>query len=213
MSTLSAPFGVSWVEWFGYAASVVVAVSLTMSSIIKLRWLNLTGATMFSIYGFVIDAWPVAFLNLFIVAINLMYLVRLNRARDDFHIQAWSGGRDYLAHFLAFHRREIARFFPRFDALQVEEGGRDVYFLLRNAVPIGLLIGRADAERRFVIDLDYVGPQYRDFRMGAFLYRQNDFFRRLGYSALRAAPTGSGHDAYLERMGFVRQGGEFIKAL
>ena len=211
MSDLSAPFGVSWVEWFGYAASVVVAISLTMSSIVKLRWFNLTGATMFTIYGFVIDAWPVGFLNLFIVAINLMYLARLYRARDDFRIMAWTGGRDYLEHFLAFHRREIARFFPRFDASHVE--GRDIYFLLRNATPVGLLIGRADAERRFEIDLDYVGPQYRDFRMGSFLYRQNDFFRRQGYSALCAPATGSGHDAYLERMGFVHQGGEFIKAL
>ena len=57
---MTAPLGVPWVEWFGYAASVVVAISLTMSSIIKLRWFNLTGAAMFSVYGFVIGAWPVA---------------------------------------------------------------------------------------------------------------------------------------------------------
>ena len=64
--------GIAWIEWFGYAASVVVAISLMMSSIVKLRWFNLTGATMFSAYGFVIGAWPVGFLNLFIVAINII---------------------------------------------------------------------------------------------------------------------------------------------
>ena len=82
MSDLSAPFGVSWVEWFGYAASVVVAISLTMSSIVKLRWLNLAGAAMFSTYGFIIGALPVGFLNLFIVVINVVHLVRMNDVRQ-----------------------------------------------------------------------------------------------------------------------------------
>ena len=64
--------GIAWIEWFGYAASVVVAISLMMSSIVKLRWLNLTGATMFSSYGFIIGALPVGFLNLFIVVITVV---------------------------------------------------------------------------------------------------------------------------------------------
>ena len=211
MTVMSGPFGVSWIEWFGYAASVVVAISLTMSSIVKLRWLNLTGAVMFSIYGFVIDSWPVGFLNLFIATINVTYLYRLYATRDDFHIMDWPGGGEYLDLFLDYHRREIRRFFPHFDPSNVT--GRVVYCLLRNAAPIGLLIGRVDAERCFEITLDYVGPQYRDFRMGSFLYRQNDFFRRQGYSVLRAQVAGGEHNAYLERMGFVRQGGEFVKTL
>ena len=211
MSALSGPMGVPWIEWFGYAASVVVAISLTMSSIVKLRWLNLTGATMFSVYGFVIGAWPVGFLNLFIVAINIMYLSRLYRTRDDFRVMRWTGGNEFLEHFIDYHRQEIERFFPRFDATRL--AGSVVYCLVRNASPIGLLIGRGDAKGRFEIDLDYVGPQYRDFRMGSFLYRQNDFFRSQGYSAFRAKATGSAHDTYLERMGFVRREGEFSKTL
>ena len=75
------------------------------------------------------------------------------------------------------------------------------------------MIGRVDSEGRFEIDLDYVGPSYHDFRMGSFLYQQNDFFRSQGFSALRAAATGSPHDGYLERMGFTRQDGGFIKTL
>ena len=208
---MTAPLGVPWVEWFGYAASVVVAISLTMSSIIKLRWFNLTGAAMFSVYGVVIGAWPVGFLNLFIVAINIMYLTRLYRTRDDFRIMRWTGGDEYLNHFIEYHRQDIASFFPQFDpSCRI---GRVVYCLLRNASPIGLLIGRPDSAGRFEVDLDYVGPQYRDFRMGSFLYYQNDFFRHEGYSALRARVTGSAHDVYLERMGFVREDDTFIKVL
>ena len=214
MSAMPGPFGVLWIEWFewfGYAASLVVAISLTMSSIVKLRWLNLTGALMFSAYGFVIGAWPVGFLNLFIVAINVMYLTRLYRTRDDFRVMRWTGGSEFLDHFIDYHRQDIARFFPRFDAARL--AGSIVYCLVRNASPIGLLVGRVDSAGCFEIDLDYVGPPHRDFRMGTFLYHQNDFFRRQGVSTLRAAATGSSHDGYLERMGFVRQDGGFIKTL
>ena len=40
-------FNISWLEWVGYVSSVLVAVSLTMSSIKKLRWYNLMGAAIF----------------------------------------------------------------------------------------------------------------------------------------------------------------------
>ena len=204
-------YGIAWVEWFGYAASIVVAISLMMSSIVKLRWLNLTGATMFSSYGFIIGALPVGFLNLFIVVINVVYLVRMYRAKDDFRIMRWSGGDEFLSHFLEFHQAEIERFFPRLDFGNLD--GRVVFFLVRNSAPIGLLFGRSQEGGSFLIELDYVGPQYRDLKMGSFLYEKNDFFRRQGYSALKAQATGSGHDAYLMRMGFARQGEYFVKAL
>ncbi|MCK4513815.1 MAG: hypothetical protein KAU31_01090 [Spirochaetaceae bacterium] len=34
---------INWLDWFGYAASVVILVSLTMTSIVRLRWTNLAG--------------------------------------------------------------------------------------------------------------------------------------------------------------------------
>ena len=64
-------FNISWLEWVGYVSSVLVAVSLTMSSIKKLRWYNLMGAAIFSFYGFAIQAYPVGVLNLFIVLANV----------------------------------------------------------------------------------------------------------------------------------------------
>jgi hypothetical protein len=204
-------YGIAWVEWFGYAASIVVAISLMMSSIVKLRWFNLTGAAMFSSYGFIIGALPVGFLNLFIVAINVVYLGRMYREKDDFRIMVWSGSDEYLNHFLDFHGKEIKRFFPRFDFSSVD--GRRVFFLVKNAAPIGLLIGRRQDDGGFLIELDYVGPQFRDFKMGSFLYEKNDFFRQQGYSSLKAQATGSSHDAYLARMGFARHGDFFVKEL
>ncbi|MCL1145594.1 hypothetical protein L2747_06165 [Shewanella marinintestina] len=64
-------------EWVGYLASVVVAISLMMSNIKKLRWWNLVGAALFVAYGLAIDAIPVALVNFFIVLIDAYYLVKL----------------------------------------------------------------------------------------------------------------------------------------
>jgi len=66
-------------EWVGYLASVVVAISLMMSDIKKLRWLNLFGAMLFVAYGIAIQAYPVAAVNFFIVLIDIYYLVVIYR--------------------------------------------------------------------------------------------------------------------------------------
>ena len=50
---------------------VLVAISLMMSCILKLRLINLLGAILFTLYKRLIGAIPVAIMNLFIVLIDL----------------------------------------------------------------------------------------------------------------------------------------------
>lgn len=71
-------------EIIGYAASLLVAVSLMMRSILKLRVINLLGAAVFTLYGLLIDAYPVAVMNLFIVLIDLYYLREFITAKGYF---------------------------------------------------------------------------------------------------------------------------------
>lgn len=72
---------VNYFELLGYSASVLVAVSLTMRSLTRLRVINMVGSLLFTIYGFIIGAYPVAVLNAFIVLVNIYYLQPvLNRA-------------------------------------------------------------------------------------------------------------------------------------
>ncbi len=61
-------------EMLGYFASVFVAVSLTMRSLTKLRVINLIGSLLFTAYGLIISAYPVAVVNAFIVLVNIYYL-------------------------------------------------------------------------------------------------------------------------------------------
>jgi hypothetical protein len=65
---------VNYFELLGYSASVLVAVSLTMRTLTRLRVINMVGSLLFTIYGFIIGAYPVAVLNAFIVLVNIYYL-------------------------------------------------------------------------------------------------------------------------------------------
>src|SRR6056297_1798281 len=70
-------------EWVGYAASLLVLISLLMSSIIKLRWINLIGSAIFCVYGFLIGSIPVGIMNGGIIIINIYYLTQVVRECND----------------------------------------------------------------------------------------------------------------------------------
>lgn len=67
----------NWIEWLGYISSVMVAISLLMTSIAKLRILNLIGSACFVVYGLLINAIPVALINAIAVIINCYQLYKL----------------------------------------------------------------------------------------------------------------------------------------
>ncbi|TVR62269.1 MAG: hypothetical protein EA422_11575 [Gemmatimonadales bacterium] len=194
-------------EIIGYVASVLVAISLTMSRIVRLRVVNLAGAVTFALYGVLIGSIPVAAVNTFIVGVNLWYLFRIYRSREFFRLLPVGRDNEYLQVFLDFYRDDIARFQPEFAGL--EGGDEDVLhiFVLRDLVPAGLLVGEVHPPGQLEVALDYVTPDYRDFKVGRFLFRdQADHFRRKGIQEIRSRPGTREHSHYLERMGFRREG-------
>ena len=74
-------FNFSWVEYIGYAASILIGISMFMKNIVKLRLINLIGSLLFSIYGFIIKAYPVAIVNIVIVFTNMYYIYKLTKLK------------------------------------------------------------------------------------------------------------------------------------
>ncbi len=156
-------------ELLGYAASALIALSLMMSNVLRLRLLNLIGAGLFTAYGVLVGAWPVAIVNGFICAINLVFLIRIGTRRQVFELVYAEGPQAaYPRHFVAFWSQDIHKFFPRFSL----EGDRDRQLILitRDAVPIGLFVhGPYEPDGSLQVHLDYVVPAYRDFKAARFL--------------------------------------------
>lgn len=193
----------SGLQLLGYAASILIATSLLMRSIVRLRAINLVGAATFSLYGFLIGSYPVAILNLMTTTINIVQLIRLQRRREIFRTLEIRPDSPYIEYLLQFQAGDIHRFFPRF---QYDGGGPSAeklaVLVLRDLVPAGLLLGRIDGER-LDVQLDYVVPQFRDLKVGRFLFRDEaDFFRGRGIREIVSPADALEHQNYLEKIGF-----------
>ena len=196
-----------WQEILGYVASVVVAVSLMMSSIVKLRWINLVGATLFSIYGFIIGALPVGFLNGFIAIINTYYLFKMYDREEYFKIISLAEHSDYQKEFIRFYKDEILTFFPDFKFNAEKLGFR--LLVLRDMAIAGIVYGHSENSEELIIDLDFVLKEYRDLKPGQFLYHKNkELFTQQGFKRVIAKATEKYHAQYLLKMGFKKSENE-----
>ena len=65
---------IPFIEWVGYAASIMIAISLLMTDILKLRIINSIGCVLFVIYGFSVKAYPVGVINAFSLNVFLFIL-------------------------------------------------------------------------------------------------------------------------------------------
>lgn len=186
-------------EIIGYIASVLVAVSLMMSGILRLRIINLAGALFFSVYGFIIGALPVAIVNGFICIVDIYYLWEMLSAKEYFRILELKHDSEYLAYFLGFHRDEIKKYMPSFN--YSPGTASTVFFILRNSIPAGLLLAQPAEDGGLFIELDYVIPGYRDMKIGKYVY--NNIFAVKPVTKLYTHPGNRRHDDYLKKMGFT----------
>ncbi|WP_054742680.1 YgjV family protein [Cellulosilyticum ruminicola] len=73
-------FNVPWIEWVGYSASAMIAISLLMTDIHRIRVINTIGCILFIIYGIGVGAYPVAIANAIIIIINIYHIFKLKKA-------------------------------------------------------------------------------------------------------------------------------------
>jgi hypothetical protein len=204
---------ISTLQWIGYIASVIIALSMTMNSILKFRWINLAGATTFAIYGFLIGAWPVGFLNAFIVGVDIYYLVSIYSKKEIFEILEVRPENRYLIRFLDFHDKDIQKFFPGFS--YKPEMNTVSFFTLRNMAVAGVFLAHRTNDNTLKVGLDYAVAEYRDFKNGRFIYGQlSEEFTEAGFSKVIAAGKSKKYVAYLKKFGFVENAdGMFEKSL
>ena len=196
--------GFDWVEWFGYLASLVVLVSLTMTSIMKLRLINLAGCFLFATFAYLIDSVPTVFMNLGIAAINVYFLYKIYTTKEEFKLISASPDSEYFKHFIETNKQDIAlQVNP--DKLQEVD---TCFYMLRDNNIAGVLAGNKDEKGNFVILLDYVTQQYRDFKLGNYYYQEHpNYIKEKGIEHLTAFASNEVHANYLQKIGFTKETG------
>lgn len=189
------------IEIVGYVGSALVATSLMMNNIWRLRWINLVGASTFATYGLLIGAWPVLCLNGFIAVVDVVYLILMSRKKDSFSFFEVPQDSVFLRKFLAFWSDDICRFFPNF-SLDVAHH-LEVRLILRNMQPVGVFIYEDGGGGIARVVLDYVVPGYRDLKNARFVYSSDHKgLKEQGVDLFEARTAVAAHQRFLRKVGF-----------
>ena len=188
------------IELFGYLGSALVVVSMLMTSVIKLRVINLTGSIIFAIYALIIRSYPTALMNFFLVGINVYHLLRLTRSSRQYDIAQVGVDDGYLGWLLGHYKEDINSFFPEKE-WSLQECNK-AFIVSCDDTPAGITIGRVDEAGRMDLAMDYSTPVYRDTTVGQYLYEQLPKYgvKELCYSGKKAE-----HISYVEKMGFRKE--------
>lgn len=65
-----------YLEIFGYIGTTLVVISMMMSSLNKLRIINICGSIISTIYAIICNTWPIAVMNISLILINLFHLIK-----------------------------------------------------------------------------------------------------------------------------------------
>jgi hypothetical protein len=186
----------------GYAASVLLAISLLVTNDLKFRWLNTLGCTCFIVYGILIHALPIIITNAILLLINLYYLVKIYNAKEDFELIEFKGTEKLVYKFLSFYEEDIRNYFP--DYVHDVEDNDLKFVVLRDLVIANIFIASLDGNGNAFIKLNYTVAKYRDYKVGEFIFNHEQKFllskgvRTLVYESV----PNKQHERFIKVMGF-----------
>lgn len=193
----------SLLEAFGYFASILIALSIMMSNIRRLRLLNMLGAAVFSAYGYFIDAYPVFILNGWVAIVNAYYLIRIFYVQDKFDLIRLQSIHTPLFSLLKErYGADVGELCKGFQWQQLDNAV--VLLIFRNMKPVGFFAYQAlDDQGKVEVLLDYIIPQDRDFKAAQFIFtKNNSLLSQEGVKHLVVQASDKAHESYLNRIGF-----------
>lgn len=189
----------------GYAASLLLAISLLVNNDLRFRWLNTWGCIAFIIYGIMIHAFPIILTNSILLLINAFYLFKIYRTNENFDLLEFSAGDELINKFLAFHHADIKAYFPDYDP---KDTANNINFVvLRDMVIANIFSAGLLNDGTALVKINYTVPKYRDYKVGKFLFQKEKQFL-LSHGIQRLVYThvfNKKHEAYLIKMGFEKE--------
>lgn len=199
------------VDAIGWAGSALLVWSLLQARLLRLRALNLAGCLVLIGFNAAVGVWPMVGLNVVLAVINIWYLGRMLITRHDekaYQVVEVGADDEFLAHTLRLHHDDIARFNPRFEAI---EDGSAAFLVVNGDEVVGVVVFRGADDGVARVELDYVTQRYRDFTPGEFVYRQSRYFADRGCHTV-VTPPGM-RAPYYDRLGFRRDGESYVMEL
>lgn len=191
--------------YFGYLASLLLALGLMVNNDLKFRWLNTCGNIAFITYGIIIGAIPIILTNTILLVINTVFLYRIYNRKEYFELLEFSSGGILIDRFLSFYKKDIEAYFPEFKREQLE--GNLNFVVLRDLVVANIFSAKNDADGSAEVIINYTVPKYRDFKVGSFIFDTEKKFllskgvKKVYYSKV----ANKNHREFLKATGFTLQ--------
>ena len=186
------------IEGIGYLGSILILGSMLMTSVTRLRTINLIGSIVFASYALMIHSIPTAIINIGLVVINIVQLKRLADVKREYDLVKVGPEEAGLQYLLQHYYENIVKYFPTLKA-GVPVG--DIAFLVYcNGMPAGIFLGSRREEGVIDVDLDYSTPMFRDSSVGRFFY---DKLPEQGAKQLVFRNPSEKHREYMIKIGFV----------
>ncbi len=177
------------IEVFGYIGTALVILSMLMTSVLKLRVLNICGSVVSAVYAAISGAYPVVLLNVTLIAVNVFQLIRMRRKKSFHHVSSTAADPN-LAYLLELYRGDIKAYYPEYAVREDAE----VHFVYHGSEIVGFLVGKRE-EDLLQIEIDYATPGFRDLSVSGFLYEclkeegvavlatsvKNEYFLKMGF--------------------------------
>jgi len=189
----------------GYAASILLAISLLVTNDLKFRWLNTWGCLSFIIYGILIHAFPIILTNTILLLINAFYLFKIYRTNENFDLLEFTVDDKLINKFLSFHQADIKTYFPEYDPADTKNNIN--FIVLRDMVIANVFSASLMEDGTALVQINYTIPKYRDYKVGKFLFQKEKQFL-LSHGIERLVYThvfNKQHESYLIKMGFEKE--------
>lgn len=196
-------------EIFGYIGSALVVISMLMSSVVKLRIINVCGSIISATYAFLIGSFPLALMNVCLIVINIFNLIKLFRTEQKYDFVIGKTDDALVKFFLEHYGSDIRTYFRNYDA--EKDSADSVYITCINGSPAGMTLARHTSDDTLDLIIDYSIPKYRDCSVGKYLYSKLPKYgiRKLTFEKGKSVP----HESYLAKVGFKTEDGYFVKTL
>ena len=191
--------------YFGYLASLLLAIGLLVNNDLKFRLLNTAGNISFIIYGVVLGAMPIILTNCILLVINLFYLYKIYNRKEHFELLEFNSGGILVDRFLSFYKKDIAAHFPDFKREQLE--GNLNFVVLRDLVIANIFSAKLADDGTAEVFLNYTVTKYRDYKVGRFIFdKENQYLLSKGVKTIYySSVANKRHKKFLTVMGFSIQ--------
>lgn len=188
-----------FLEIFGYIGTALVIISMMMSSVTKLRIINICGSIISGTYSYLSNAWPIVIMNICLIIINVYHLIKEFSTKKTYgHIKTTTLEQSVL-YFYEQNKNDILKFFPDFKLEQHQTS--EVHLVYIQNEMAGILIGDRNNDT-FTIHLDYAAVKYRDLSVAKFLF---PLLKSEGVNTLIAYKGSKAQNDYLFKIGFTEE--------